>query len=93
MYRVYDDGDPWDKDDANAWMNQGIPRFADATERSAAIATPVEGQFTYLTGTDVLQKYNGTTWITYAPIPPGGTTGQVLAKASGTDYDIGWVTP
>jgi len=24
--------------------------------------------------------------------PPGGTTGQVLKKLSGTDYDWGWVT-
>lgn len=26
-------------------------------------------------------------------IPPGGTTGQVLAKASNSDYDLVWVTP
>ena len=26
-------------------------------------------------------------------VPSGGTTGQVLAKASGTDYDTEWVTP
>lgn len=26
-------------------------------------------------------------------IPPGGTTGQVLAKLSDDDYDYGWVTP
>lgn len=26
-------------------------------------------------------------------IPPGGTTGQVLAKLSNDDYDVGWVTP
>jgi hypothetical protein len=26
-------------------------------------------------------------------IPPGGTTGQVLAKLSDNDYDVGWVTP
>ena len=28
-----------------------------------------------------------------ASIPAGGTTGQVLAKLSNDDYDIGWVTP
>ena len=27
------------------------------------------------------------------PIPPGGTTGQVLAKLSDDDYDVGWVDP
>ena len=26
-------------------------------------------------------------------VPPGGTTGQVLAKASGTDYDTEWTDP
>lgn len=26
-------------------------------------------------------------------VPAGGTTGQVLAKASGTDYDTEWVAP
>lgn len=26
-------------------------------------------------------------------IPSGGTSDQVLAKSSGTDYDVGWVTP
>lgn len=26
-------------------------------------------------------------------IPPGGTTGQVLAKLSDDDYDVGWITP
>lgn len=26
-------------------------------------------------------------------IPAGGTTGQVLAKLSNNDYDVGWVTP
>lgn len=26
-------------------------------------------------------------------VPSGGTTGQVLAKASGTDWDLAWVTP
>ena len=26
-------------------------------------------------------------------VPEGGTTGQVLSKASGTDYDTEWTTP
>lgn len=25
-------------------------------------------------------------------LPPGGSSGQVLAKASGTDYDVEWIT-
>lgn len=26
-------------------------------------------------------------------LPPGGTTGQILAKASDDDYDVEWVDP
>lgn len=39
------------------------------------------------------------TWVDYASLaggavlPAGGSTGQVLAKDSGTDYDASWVTP
>mgnify|MGYP003394996955 CR=1 FL=1 len=29
----------------------------------------------------------------YRQLPPGGTTGQVLAKKSDRDYDVEWVTP
>ena len=31
--------------------------------------------------------------VTTNDIPAGGTTGQVLTKASDTDYDAGWTTP
>ena len=33
----------------------------------------------------------GATGVTGAGVPTGGTTGQVLAKTSGTDYATGWV--
>jgi len=32
-------------------------------------------------------------WTPLVPVPAGGTTGQVLAKASDTDFDLAWVTP
>lgn len=31
--------------------------------------------------------------VTTNDIPASGTTGQVLTKASDTDYDVGWTTP
>lgn len=40
--------------------------------------------------TAVATKFNG---IKGALMPVGGSAGQVLTKASGTDYDAGWVTP
>lgn len=35
-------------------------------------------------------KYKGETGATGAGVPSGGSTGQVLLKASGTDYDTSW---
>lgn len=39
--------------------------------------------------------FDGTNWQTnsISMVPAGGATGQVLAKASGTDYATGWATP
>lgn len=39
-----------------------IPRFADATARDAAIATPVAGQMCYLNSTSAVQVYSGSAW-------------------------------
>ena len=39
--------------------------------------------------------YVGTTWVEPGAnfVPTGGATGQVLAKASANDLDLGWVDP
>jgi len=39
-------------------MEQSICVFADATARDAAITSPEDGQFVFLTGTSTLQFYN-----------------------------------
>jgi hypothetical protein len=41
-------------------------------------------------GTDGSNGMNGTNGV---GVPAGGATGQILAKASGTDYDTVWVDP
>ena len=44
----------------------------------------------------ILERTSGDTFavvIVRSGIPAGGTTGQVLAKASGDDFDVEWVTP
>lgn len=75
-------------------MAQVVPRFASTVARSAAIGTPAEGQLCWVAGTGY-QQYDGTAWVALLPagLPDGGTTGQVLVKLSGADYDVGWVTP
>jgi Domain of unknown function (DUF4082) len=42
---------------------------------------------------DVVFQASAPDWpVALKSVPPGGTTGQVLKKLSGTDYDWGWVT-
>ncbi len=60
----------------------GIPRFADAAARTAAIPSPVLGSKTVLTSTEIIYRYNGSTWkewesdwITWATAPTNLTVG------------------
>lgn len=49
----------------SAFTDSGpIPRFADATARDAAIATPTNGQMCFLTGSNALQVRTGGAWVT-----------------------------
>ena len=45
--------------------------------------------------TSQILQYDGTkfTWITKGFVPTGGTSGQVLTKIDGTDYNADWETP
>ena len=56
-------GDILQAADANALSDQAINRFADATARDASITSPSEGMFVYLTGSNALQYYNGSSWV------------------------------
>jgi hypothetical protein len=57
---------------------------------------PDVGVSWFATDTGVLSEWDGTAWVDItAPngLPTGGTTGQVLTKDSGTDFDVSWQTP
>ena len=43
--------------------------------------------------TDHAAHHNAMATAIDARMPTGGTTGQVLAKTSGTDFALGWTTP
>lgn len=43
-------------------MEQVVGIYADATARDAQITSPIEGQFAYLSDTNALTYYNGTSW-------------------------------
>ena len=50
--------------DVNTYlMKQTVMVFADSTARAAAITSPAAGMVTYLTGTNALQTYNGSSWV------------------------------
>jgi hypothetical protein len=56
-------------------MQQTIMVFADATARDAAITSPSEGMFVYLTGTDALQFYDSSAWTAFTSGGGGGGAG------------------
>ncbi len=67
-YKVFVNGFPLNASELNQYlMQQSIATFVDSTARSAAIETPTEGQFTYLTGSNVLQYWDGSAWATALP--------------------------
>jgi hypothetical protein len=50
-----------------AWANanvrdQVVTPFASASARDSAITSPIDGQFAYLTDTNMMVHYNGTVW-------------------------------
>jgi len=74
-YKIFANGNPLQASELNLnLMQQAIAVFTDATAREAAIATPVNGQFAYLTGTSNLTKYTGAAWENAISIPDTSTT-------------------
>jgi len=62
-YKVFANGNTLPASDINNnLMQQVIAVFASSSARDAAITSPVNGQFAYLTGTSLLTKYNGSIW-------------------------------
>ena len=63
-YKVFANGNPLLASELNTnLMQQSIAVFVDATARDAAITAPVEGQFVYLTGSDLLLKWDSAAWV------------------------------
>jgi len=63
-YKTFVNGFPLNASELNTYlMSQVVAVFDDSTSRGVAIDTPLEGQLTYLTGTNVFQYYNGSAWV------------------------------
>lgn len=74
-------------DGATAWNSLGYGGLAGADGLPGIVASdvaPVDTDVIWLDTDDPLEPL---------VVPGGGTTGQVLSKASGDDYDTEWTTP
>jgi hypothetical protein len=62
-FKTFVNGFPLNASEINEYlMSQVVATFVDSTARTAGIETPLEGQLTYLTGSNVYQYYNGSAW-------------------------------
>lgn len=67
-FKTFVNGFPLNASELNQFlMQQAVSTFVDSTARSAAIETPQEGQFTYLTGTNSFEYWNGSAWVAALP--------------------------
>lgn len=65
-YKVFTNGSVLNASEINEnLMNQAIAVFSNASARTAAITSPVEGQVTYLEDTAAYQSYNGSSWVAF----------------------------
>jgi hypothetical protein len=71
-YKVFSNGSVLQASELNTFlMNQSVIVFSNATARSSALTSPIEGMVTYLEDTNSLNVYNGTAW---APVGSSGET-------------------
>lgn len=63
----------------SAWVMEGIPVFASAAARDAAITSPNAGMLAFQTDLNALKTYNGTTWQYTQPLTPIHPSGTVTA--------------
>jgi hypothetical protein len=89
-FKVWTTGDLVNASDFNNYLQeQVIMRFADSTARDSQVSSPEEGMFCFLQDTNVLQFYNGSSWVNFigegdisgvtagAGLSGGGTSGAV----------------
>jgi hypothetical protein len=70
-YKVFANGNTLPASDINNnLMQQVIAVFSSSSARDAAITSPVNGQFSYLTGTTLLTKYDGSAWVNATDTTP-----------------------
>ena len=92
-FKTFTTGEVLTAADTNGYLMQGVLVFADAAARTAAIASPQEGQTSYLKDTDEIQVYSGSAWVTKSGSLPSqtGNSGKYLTT-DGTNASWGTVS-
>ncbi len=63
--------------------------YNNATDRSARVTAPQEGQFAYLKDTKLVYRYDGAAWVQFPAAQPAITSGTTVpSNASGANGDI-----
>jgi len=75
--------------DVNTYlMNQSVMVFTNSAARTAAIPSPTAGMVTYLTGTNAVESYNGSAWVSVG----GGVTSLTAGTGVSVSGSTGAVT-
>jgi hypothetical protein len=92
-FKTFIAGETLDENEINDFLMQGMLVFAGTAARGSAITSPVEGQFSYLADTDVVQFYDGSAWVDYdagyIQATVASTTG---SPATGSFTDVNGLT-
>lgn len=80
-FKTFSTGDVLTAGDTNGYLMQGIWVFADAAARTAAVASPQEGNMSYLKDTNSTEYYSGSAWVA---ISGGASGGMTLINTGGT---------
>lgn len=81
--KTFANGFPLPASDLNTYlMDQSVQTYASAAARTSAIATPIEGQVTYLEDTNLLYVWDGSAWTSVGQIADGSITNAKLANSS-----------
>ena len=71
-FKTFNTGDVLSAADTNGYLMQGVWVFANAAARTAAVASPQEGNMSFLKDTNSTEYYSGSAWVAIASAPAGG---------------------
>ena len=77
-FKTFTTGDVLTAGDTNGYLMQGVWVFADAAARTAAVASPQEGNMSFLKDTNSTEFYDGSAWVAVG----GAGGGKVLQVVS-----------